>query len=56
MLYFTDRADFYLKAIIKLEKPINPGHAIRKHENWALSRLGLNQNEMNEIRSLLFSI
>ncbi len=52
----NDRADFYLKAIIKLEKPINPGHAIRKHENWALSRLGLNQNEMNEIRSLLFSI
>lgn len=46
-------ADFYLKAIIKLKNPVNPGHAIRKHENWTLSQLRLNQNQMDSIRNQL---
>lgn len=46
-------ADFYLKAIIKLKNPVNPGHAIRKHENWTLSQLGLNQKQMDSIRNQL---
>jgi hypothetical protein len=47
-------ADFYLKAIIKLKDPINPGHAIRKHENWNLSKLGLNSKQMEIIRNQIF--
>ena len=46
-------AVFYLKAIIKLKNPVNPGHAIRKHENWTLSQLGLNQKQMDSIRNQL---
>jgi hypothetical protein len=51
-------AEFYLKAIIKLTNPVNPvpAHAIRKHENWTLSRLGLNQIQMENIRNQLSSI
>jgi len=49
-------AEFYLKAIIKLNKRINPGHTIRKHENWSLSRLGLNQIQMNNIVQHINSI
>jgi hypothetical protein len=48
--------DFYLKAIIKLNNPVDPGHAIRKHENWTLTRLGLNQIQMENIRQQLISI
>lgn len=48
-------ADFYLKAIIKLKNPVNPGHAIRKHENWTLSQLGLDQKQMDSIRKKLSS-
>jgi hypothetical protein len=53
---YDNGADFYLKSIIKLSNPISPGHAIRKHENWTLSQLGLNQKEMNNIRNQLLSI
>ena len=53
---YDDGADFYLKAIIKLNNPINPGHAIRKHENWNLSQFGLTQTQMNNIRQQLNSI
>ena len=49
-------ADFYLKAIIKLENPIDPGHAIRKHENWTLSRLGLSSIQMDTMRIQLTGI
>ena len=42
--------DYYLKALIKLEKPIKPGHAIRKHENWKVSDFGLNQTQMDKLR------
>lgn len=49
-------ADFYLKAIIKLKNPVNPGHAIRKHENWTLTGLGLTQSQMDNIRQQLNSI
>jgi len=47
---YGDGADFYLKTIIKLKNPINPGHAIRKHENWTLENLGLNKIQMEYIR------
>jgi hypothetical protein len=53
---YENGADFYLKAIIKLKSPVDPGHAIRKHENWTLSQLGLNQIEVGRIRNQLFSI
>lgn len=46
-------ADFYLKSIIKLGRPINPGHAIRKHENWKLSDFGLTSQQMDKIRAEL---
>jgi hypothetical protein len=36
-------ADFYLKALIKLKQPIDPGHQIRKHEYWKLKDLGLSE-------------
>lgn len=49
-------AHFYLKAIIKLRNEINPGHAIRKHENWTLSQLGLTVIQMDNIRQQLNSI
>lgn len=49
-------ADFYLKSIIKLKTPINPGHAIRKHENWKLSDFGLSIDLMNKIRQNLDEI
>lgn len=48
--------DYYLKALIKLEKPIKPGHAIRKHENWRLSDFGLNQAQMEKLRMKLGTI
>lgn len=34
-------ADFYLKALVKLDWPIHPGHAIRKHEYWHLKDFGI---------------
>lgn len=48
--------DFYLKAIIKLMNPVNPGHTIRAHENWTLSRLGLDLTQMENLRLQLSSI
>ena len=53
---YDNGADFYLKSIIKLSNPINPGHPIRKHENWTLSDLGLNHIQMNNIRKQIVSI
>lgn len=43
-----DGADFYLKAIIKLEKEnqVDPGHAIRKHEYWHLKDFGLSELDL----------
>lgn len=51
--YKDGGVEFFLKAIIKLNKPIKPGHAIRKHENWTLSQFGLNQTQMENIRRQL---
>lgn len=45
--------DFYLKALIKLSKPIDPGHPIRKHENWDLSQLDLTIPQMEDMRQKL---
>lgn len=53
---YDNGADFYLKAIVKLTNPVKPDHAIRKHENWTLDQLGLNQTQMDSIRNQLFSI
>ncbi len=53
---YANGADFYLKALIKLKNPVDPGHAIRKHENWTLSQLGLKQTEVDSIRNQLLSI
>lgn len=47
---YDNGADYYLKSIIKLNNPIDPGHAIRKHENWKLSDLGLTVSQMDNIR------
>jgi hypothetical protein len=41
-----DGANFYLKAIIKLEKPVKPEHQIRAHEYWTLSDFGLTNLEL----------
>ena len=38
---YPNGVDYYLKALIKLQKEIDPGHPIRKHENWKLSDFGL---------------
>ena len=43
---YDNNADFYLKAIIKLDQPVNPGHQIRKHEYWNLSDFGLSSIEL----------
>ena len=51
-----DGADFYLKAIIKLHNPINPGHPIRKHENWTLVQFGLTSVQMEILRLQLSTI
>jgi hypothetical protein len=40
---YENGADFYLKAIVKLEHPIKPGHQIRKHEYWNLQDFGLSE-------------
>jgi hypothetical protein len=47
---YDNGADYYLKSIIKLKNSIDPGHAIRKHENWKLSDLGLTVSQMDNIR------
>ncbi len=49
---FRDKngATFILKSIIKLPNPIDPGHPIRKHENWTLSGLGIVKSTIEEIR------
>lgn len=51
--YENGGVDFFLKAIIKLENPVNPGHAIRKHENWTLADFGLKRSNMEIIRQQL---
>jgi hypothetical protein len=48
---YDNGADFYLKAIIKLKVRINPGLAIRKHENWSLSQFGFTQSQMESLRA-----
>jgi hypothetical protein len=51
--YDNGGVDFYLKAIIELKNPVNPGHAIRKHENWALGDFELSTNQMENLRNQL---
>jgi hypothetical protein len=53
---YDEGADFYLKAIIKLQNPIVPTHAIRKHENWNLSDFGLTRVQMENFRLQLNTI
>ena len=53
---YENGADFYLKALIKLQTPYVPGHAIRKHENWTLSDFGLNRVQMEDLRKQLSSL
>ncbi len=53
---YDNGADFYLKCIIKLNNPVDPGHAIRKHENWKLSQLGLTESQMSSIRNQINNI
>ena len=48
--------DYYLKAIIKLKTPIDPGHPIRKHENKTLADFGLTRAQMENIRMQLATI
>ena len=49
--YDNGGVEFYIKSIIKLKNPVDPGHAIRKHENWTLSQFGLNQTQMDNLRT-----
>lgn len=53
---YDNGADFYLKSIIKLSNPIDPGHAIRKHENWTLSDLGLDTKMIESIRNQILTL
>lgn len=53
---YSGGADFYLKAIIKLKNPVDPGHPIRKHENWTLNQLGLTSAQMSTLHNWLPSI
>jgi len=43
-------ADFHLKALIKLTKPIETDHPIRKHENWKLKDFKLSKTVMSILR------
>lgn len=45
-------AEFEIKTLIKLENPLDPGHAIRKHENWALSDFDLSDKELNMLQAI----
>ena len=47
---YENKADFYLKAIIKLDNPIKPDHQIRKHEYWKLSDFGLQSIDLQIIK------
>ncbi len=49
-------ADFYLKAVIRLKKPIDPGHQIRKHEYWHLSDFKLDPALMDILRVTVLNI
>ena len=40
--------DYYLNAIVKLKVLVDPGHVIGKHENWTLTRLRLNQIQIEK--------
>jgi len=51
--YEDGGVEFFLNAIIKLDKSIKPGHAIRKHENWTLSQFGLDRAQMENLRTQL---
>lgn len=51
--YDNGCVEFFLKAIILLKNQVNPGHAIRKHENWSLSDFGLSSSQMENIRNQL---
>lgn len=46
-------ADFYLKAIIELPQPVDPGHAIRKQEYWNINNLGLNASQITLLQQLV---
>jgi hypothetical protein len=37
----SDSATFVLKAILKLDKPVEVAHAVRKQEYWSLRELGI---------------
>ena len=54
--YANGVAEFYLKALIALKTPIDPGHGIRKHENWTLAQLGLSRTQMERIKNELNAI
>ncbi|MDD2636062.1 MAG: hypothetical protein PHW82_11250 [Bacteroidales bacterium] len=51
-----DWANFNLKCIIKLDNQIDPGHPIRKHENWTLQRLKLNTVEIEKLKLIIKTI
>ena len=53
---YNGGVDYYFKALIKLENPIDPGHAIRKHENWKLSDFHLTSAQMENLRLQLAAI
>ncbi|MGN6400480.1 MAG: hypothetical protein ACTHMD_08505 [Flavisolibacter sp.] len=50
---YSRGADFYLKALIELPEPIQPGHAIRKQEYWNIKEFGLDENRIALLRQLV---
>ena len=49
-------ADFYLKAVIRLNHPVDPGHQIRQHEYWDLSDFKLEPALMEILKVTLLNI
>lgn len=50
---YNGGADFYLKALVELPVPVNPGHPIRKQEYWSLDQLGLSAAQKEQLRQLI---
>ena len=53
---YEEGADFYLKSIIRLNKAMDPGHAIRKHEYWHLSDFGLDESLIETLREATLNL
>lgn len=55
VIRYEDHVEYYLKALIKLKNPIDPGHPIRKHEYWSLSQLGIPKVQVEQVRKIIMN-